>query len=146
MEKGDRDGARIYAEGAIREKNQALNYLRLSARIDGVAQRVQTAVSMNMLTKSMGGVVKSMDAAMQSMDAEAISGVMDKFEKQFEDLDISTQFMENSMQSSTVQTMPVSQVDELMMKVADEHGLEFDAAMRDPSLKSTVNRSEEAKV
>ncbi len=43
------DGARIYAQNAIREKNQALNYLRLASRIDGVAARVETAVRMKVV-------------------------------------------------------------------------------------------------
>ena len=37
------ENARIHAENAIREKNQAVNFLRLSARVDAVSQRVQTA-------------------------------------------------------------------------------------------------------
>lgn len=40
------EGAKIHAESAIRKKNEGLNYLRLSARIDAVANRVQTAVTM----------------------------------------------------------------------------------------------------
>ena len=39
------DSARIHAENAIRKKNEALNYTRMSARIDAVAARVQTAVT-----------------------------------------------------------------------------------------------------
>jgi len=39
-------GARIYAENAIRCKSAALNYLRLSSRIDAVAQRVNSAIKM----------------------------------------------------------------------------------------------------
>ena len=46
IEKGNIDGARIYAENAIREKNQALNFLRLSSRIDAVASRLEAAVRM----------------------------------------------------------------------------------------------------
>lgn len=34
----------------------------------------------------MAGVVKAMDAAMKSMNLEKISGLMDRFEQQFEDL------------------------------------------------------------
>jgi len=129
MEKSNMDGARIYAESAIREKNQALNYLRLSNRIDAVAQRVNTAIKLNTLTKSMSGVVKGMDSALQSMNVEKISQVMDKFEKQFEDLDVASKVMESSMSTSTAQTMPVGQVDELMKQVADEHGLEFESQL-----------------
>ena len=47
MQRGNMEGARIHAENAIRQKNQATNYLRMSARVDAVASRVQTAVSMN---------------------------------------------------------------------------------------------------
>lgn len=56
------EGARIFAESAIRDKNTALNYLRLSSRIDAVAQRVNTAVKMQNLTKDMSGIVKRYEA------------------------------------------------------------------------------------
>jgi division protein CdvB (Snf7/Vps24/ESCRT-III family) len=46
IEKGNMDGAKIYAENAIRRKNEALNYLRLASRIDAVASRVETAIRM----------------------------------------------------------------------------------------------------
>lgn len=41
------DAARIHAENAIRQKHQSVNFLRMSARVDAVASRVQTAVTMN---------------------------------------------------------------------------------------------------
>ena len=44
------EGARIYASNAIRKKNEALNLLRLSSRIDAVASRIQTAVTMQKVT------------------------------------------------------------------------------------------------
>ena len=40
------EGARIYAENAIRKKSEGLNFLRLSSRVDAVRSRVQTAVAM----------------------------------------------------------------------------------------------------
>lgn len=72
IEKGNTDVARIHAENAIRQKNQSLNYLRMSARIDAVASRVQTAVTMKRVTSSMQGVVKAMDSAMKSMNLEKV--------------------------------------------------------------------------
>lgn len=38
--------ARVYAENAIRKKNEAVNLLRLSSRVDAVASKVQTAITM----------------------------------------------------------------------------------------------------
>jgi charged multivesicular body protein 1 len=123
IEQGNSEGARIYAQNAIREKNQALNYLRLSSRIDAVASRVETAVRMGALTKSMSGVVKGMDKVLKNMDTDQISQTMDKFEKQFEDMDVKSAFMEDAMGNSTSSSTPVEEVDSLIQMVGDEHGL-----------------------
>ena len=40
------EGAKIYAENAIRKKNEGLNYLRLASRVDAVSSKVQTAMMM----------------------------------------------------------------------------------------------------
>lgn len=45
IQKGNMEVARIHAENAIRQKNQAINYLRMSARVDAVSSRVQTALT-----------------------------------------------------------------------------------------------------
>ena len=125
IQKGNTEGARIHAENSIRQKSQALNYLRMSSRIDAVSQRVQTAVTMKQVTGSMSGVVKSMDAALKSMNLEKVSALMEKFEKQFEDLDVQSGVMENSMSNSVTTSVPEDSVDRLMHEVADEHGLEI---------------------
>ena len=72
MAQGNLEGARIYSENAIRKKSEELNLLRLASRIDGVASRVQTAVTMRKVTANMAGVVKGMDKAMQSMNLEQV--------------------------------------------------------------------------
>ena len=46
---------------------------------------------------------------------------MDQFEKQFEDLDLNSEYMENAMQQSTSQAMPEGQVEDLMHQV-HKHG------------------------
>lgn len=51
IQKGNMDVARIHAENAIRQKTQSVNFLRMSARVDAVAARVQTAVTMNKVRK-----------------------------------------------------------------------------------------------
>lgn len=123
IQRGNMEGARIHAESAIRQKNQALNFLRMAARVDAVAQRVQTAVTMKAVTGSLKGVVQSMDKAMASMNLVQMSQLMEKFESQFEDLDVQSKYMEDAMGATTTSTTPEGQVDALMAEVADEHGL-----------------------
>ena len=46
--------------------------LRLGSRIDAVASRVETAVTMRQLTGNMASVVKGMDRAMETMNLERV--------------------------------------------------------------------------
>lgn len=70
----------------------------------------------------MAGVVKAMDAAMKSMNLEKISSLMDKFESQFEDLDVQSSYMDNAMSQTVTTSVPQNDVDNLMLQVADEAG------------------------
>lgn len=54
---------------------------------------------------------------------------MDKFESQFEDLDVATQYYENATSSATAVGTPQEDVDRLMGQVADEAGLEMQSEM-----------------
>jgi len=123
--KNNMEVARIHAENAIRQKNQSLNYLRMGARVDAVVSRVQTALTTRKVTTSMSGVVRAMDAAMKSLNLEQISALMDKFEKQFEDLDVQSSYMENTMSQTTTTSVPQNDVEHLMQAVADEAGIEL---------------------
>jgi len=123
IEKGNMEGAKIYAQNAIREKNQALNLLRLSSRIDGVASKLEMSIQMRTVTRNMGGIVKNLDKAMKQMNLEQMTKVMDQFEKQFEDLDVQTDVMENAMGSTTALSTPASEVNDLISQVAEENGL-----------------------
>lgn len=50
---------------------------------------------------------------------------MDKFESQFEDLDVATGYYENATSSATATGTPQEDVDKLMNQVADEAGVEM---------------------
>ncbi|XP_020312010.1 charged multivesicular body protein 1a-like [Oncorhynchus nerka] len=118
------DVARVYAENAIRKKNEGLNWLRMASRVDAVASKVQTAVAMKAVTKNMTQVTKALDKALGSMDLQKVSAVMDKFETQVQNLDVHTSVMEDSMSSATTLTTPQDQVDDLILQIAEEGGLE----------------------
>ncbi|XP_071957447.1 charged multivesicular body protein 1a-like [Antedon mediterranea] len=119
------EGAKIYAENAIRKKNEGLNYLRMASRVDAVSSRVKSAMAMKEVTKNMGSVVKGLDKAMASMNLEKVSQIMEKFEGQFEDLDVHTQVLEGSLGNSTTLSTPQDQVDQLIQQVAEENGLDM---------------------
>lgn len=120
---------------------------------------------MRQVTGSMANVVKGMDSAMKAMDLEKvrllrplglspisaailppkiahtatfqISAVMDKFEGQFEDLDVATGYYENATSSATATGTPQEAVDTLMNQVADEAGVEMNQEMAASSTPAT---------
>merc|ERR1712178_19993 len=112
IQKNNTEGARIHAENAIRNHNQALNYLRMSARVDAVASRVQTALQTQRVTKNMVNVCRAMEGAMASMNLEKI-----------------TEMMESTMQGTTTQFVPENDVNALMQQQADEAGIELNLAL-----------------
>lgn len=125
IQQGNNDIAKLYAQNAIRKRSERLNLLQLASRVDSVASRVQTAVTMRQVTGNMSGIVRGMDKALESMNPERISLVMDRFENQFEDLDATTSYYENATTNASALSTPQDEVDLLMQKVADEAGLEL---------------------
>ncbi|PRT53932.1 Vacuolar protein-sorting-associated protein 46 [Wickerhamiella sorbophila] len=136
IQEGNDDIARIHAQSATRKQSERLNLLKLASRVEAVASRVQTAVTMRQVSGSMGSVVKGMDRALDTMNTEQISLIMDKFEQQFEDLDASAAYYETTTQSASALDTPQEQVDLLLQQVADEAGLELRHDMAEPSVET----------
>lgn len=117
--------ARVYAENAIRKKNEGLNYLRMAARVDAVSAKVQSALTMKDVAKKMEGVTKALDKAMASMDLEQVQKVMEKFEQQFEDLDVRQGTLDDALGGAMTLSTPQDQVESLIRQVAAENDLEI---------------------
>ncbi|CAO2625147.1 Charged multivesicular body protein 1a [Lemmus lemmus] len=131
--------ARVYAENAIRKKNEGVNWLRMASRVDAVASKVQTAVTMKGVTKNMAQVTKVLDKALSAMDLQK---VMDRFEQQVQNLDVHTSVMEDSTSSATTLSTPQEQVDSLIVQIAEENGLEvLDQLSQLPEGASAVAKS-----
>ncbi|GJP38027.1 hypothetical protein CLOM_g14276 [Closterium sp. NIES-68] len=149
IEKGNMEGGKIYAQNAIRKRSEQLNYLRLSNRLDAVIARLDTQARMNTITHSMGSIVKVLDSALASSNLQKISETMDVFERQFVNMEVQSQFVENAMHSSTALSTPEEDVNMLMQQVADEHGLEVRIGLPDaatsalPSKEAATNAEDD---
>jgi len=76
----------------------------------------------------MAQTVRGMDGALKSMDLEKIGTVMEKFEQQFEDLDVVSGYYEtvgSGVESQSVGVQGHSEVEALIGRVADEAGVEL---------------------
>lgn len=77
---------------------------------------------------------------------------MDKFESQFEDLDVQTGYLEGTLSSDAAITAPTDQIDLLMAQTVDEAGLEIQHELgqadsgKVPDLKEKENGGKEREV
>lgn len=124
LEKGNTEAAKIYAENAIRKRNESLNLLRLASRIDAAASRVDSAVKMQSVTKVMASTVKGMDKILETMDPMKITAVMDQFETQVGAMDVNLGTMDAAFNNAQASTVPVSEVDQLLSCIAEEHNID----------------------
>ena len=74
-----------------------------------------------------------------------ISMVMDKFETQFEDMDVQTSYMEGTIGATTASATPQDQVDLLMQQVADENGMELNHQLGEAGLEGKVPELQQEK-
>jgi charged multivesicular body protein 1 len=123
MEKGLMDNARIHAENSIRKKSESLNYMRLSAKMDAVASRIATASRTEDMTVNFKKATVRLGRVMKNMNPEQISKTMEEFEKTFEDLDVASGYMTDSLNSAVATSTPATQVDSLLAQIAEEHNI-----------------------
>ena len=89
---------------------------------------------MRTVTQSMAQTVRGMDTALKSMDLEKIGMVMEKFESQFEDLDVVGSYYEGvagSVESQQIGVQGQGEVEALMGRVADEAGVELNQGLEE---------------
>ncbi|KAK9069727.1 hypothetical protein SSX86_010121 [Deinandra increscens subsp. villosa] len=139
IEKGNMDGARIYAENAIRKRNEQMNYLRLASRLDVVVARLDTQAKMNTISKSMGSIVRSLESTLTTGNLQKMSETMDQFERQYK----GAEFMESSMAGSTSLSTPEGEVNSLMQQVADDYGLEVSVGLPQPAAHAVPTKNSE---
>ena len=74
---------------------------------------------------------------------EEISKTMDQFEKNLEEMDITSSVMETSIQQGMGSLVQEDHVDGLLREVADEHGLELQQDLDDASVPAGRRQVEE---
>lgn len=124
IQRSNADGARIFAQNAIRKHHESLNYLKLSSKMDAVASRLETANRAQSLSADIRRALPSLQNVMKDLDTESMTTNMDEFAALFENLDVRSEYVANAIDNTTASSMPTDQVEKLISQVADEHALD----------------------
>lgn len=68
--------------------------------------------------------------------------IMDKFEQQFEDLDVQSQYVEKAMNQTTTLSTPQEQVDGLIQQVAEANGLQLQEQMGGAAMRPAAEQAQ----
>lgn len=129
MQDGNLDGAAIYAQNAIRKHQESLRHLKLSSRLEATVSKLETQIRTNSITTSLKHVVRALERGIKLNNLDAATTVMDSFDAAFKTLDSHTEKMDASMQITAEQAAPDKDVQELLSKIAEEHGLDAGLAL-----------------
>lgn len=132
LEQGLIDIARIHAENAIRNKNESLNYMKLASKMDAVVTRIQSAYRTEKITANLSKAVLQMDRTLKTMKPETIATTMGNFEQAFEDIDVATGYINESLNQATSVSAPREQVDHLLGEIASVNNIEVSDQLLSP--------------
>merc|ERR1719362_1290161 len=97
MEKGQMDVAKIHADTAIHKRNAGNQMLKLASRLDAVVNRMESMLKQKQVTKMLSTVSKDLDPMINNNTLTKMSFAMDRFEQQFQNLDIHSKVMESAI-------------------------------------------------
>lgn len=119
------EAAKLYAQDAIRKRNEAVKYEMLSYKLEAVHSKLKAAYQTSKLNENMNKMVMSMSSAVNAMDLVKISENMTQFEKIFDDLDANAQMMDKAMDNIDAGSYQERDVSTLIMQVAKMNNMEL---------------------
>lgn len=126
MQAGKLDVARVYAEKCIRKKNEKMNYLNLSNKLDVLVSRLESAHRCSSLVKDINVIIPMIQKINTETNPIKIGNDVHKLENLFDEINITTDIVNDTVQNAATVTAPTEEVDELISKIAEEHAIKLD--------------------
>ncbi|KAK2957304.1 putative Charged multivesicular body protein 1 [Blattamonas nauphoetae] len=126
IQQGNAEGAKIYAENAIREKNMSMMYLKLASRLDGIQSRLSMTAGMQSVVQGIDQVCKQLQRVSNQMDIQKVNKILDKFDQQVTHMETVSDVVMGAMDDNTQNQIASSEVNQLISQVADENQLQLD--------------------
>ncbi|KEG01004.1 hypothetical protein YYE_04037 [Plasmodium vinckei vinckei] len=120
---------KLYAEKCIRKKNEKINYLNLSNKLDVLVSRLEGAHRSASLVKDVSVMIPLIQQINSETNAVKIGSDVMKLENIFDEISITSDLINDTVQTSSAIVAPTEEVDELISKIADEHALKLDGQL-----------------
>ena len=125
IEQGSHEKARLYAQNAIRNRNVSKSLLKLACRIEAISEKIKHADQIDNVVKQMGNINTILEGTMDYKNIASMSNAMESFEKSFENLDVYSETMGNTIDESTACMNDEDEIRELISAEADKHSIDI---------------------
>lgn len=119
---------KILASNVIRKKNEHLNLIKLTNKLDVIISKLNTSMIMQQVNGQFMQITHNLDVALKNMNLENITMVMDKFDEQVKEIDLNTETLTSVTDSNSVDPLKFEdkdKVNELINKVKDNNNLKY---------------------
>lgn len=119
---------KILASNVIRKKNEYLNLIKLTNKLDIIISKLNTSMIMQQVNGQFMQITRNLDVALQNMNLENITMVMDKFDEQVKEIDLNTETLTSVTENGNVDSLKFAdddKVNELINKVKDSNSLSY---------------------
>lgn len=122
----NQEGARIFAQNYVRKKQEGLNSLHMSSKLEAVASRLDGAHRSHQLTTKIHSVASGLSGALRKLDSSSSLREIELFSKLFDDLDVRSDSVSSLLDVSTSSALPTQQVDKVLTEVAESYGIQIE--------------------
>lgn len=125
IEQGSQEKAHLYAQNAIRNRNVSKSLLQLACRIEAVSEKIKHADQIDNVMKQMTNINTILEGSMDSQNIVSMSNAMTSFEKSFENLDVYSVTLGNTIDESTATLYDEDEIREIISLEAEKHSIDI---------------------
>lgn len=139
LQKGDMEAARMYANDVVRSRKWARGYQSLISKIDGLIFKLERTDAVQSLANEMKGVAVSLREASMALNVAGLDDVIADMEGAMEDIEVTSEVMEDSVEGLFTSDINESEVDNLLAEYGAEVGISASSGLPTPVANSKVS-------
>ena len=135
LKKGNEEGAKLFLELATQKKNEALQYMRMSARLDHLAANIKSKSNSVQMVQELDRFTPLLQMQAENMPIEQMYQNLNQFSQAYDNLVVKGQILDNTMENTLAEKGSTASVDQMMKELQCEIQMEMGIAAPNAPIK-----------
>ena len=128
LKKGNEEGAKLFLELAAQKKNESLQYMRMSARLDHLAASIKSKTNSVQMVQELDRFTPLLQMQAENMPIEQMYKNLNQFSQAYDNLTVKGQILDNTMENTLAEKGSTASVDQMMKELQCEIQMEMGMA------------------